>query len=256
MIKLLAGGIILLALTACNNNAGSGKTNDSTQAKMGPVTNALSDQEKNEGWQLLFDGQSTKGWHKYGGGPVGTAWKISDGTIYLDTSIKTNGEIAGGGDIATDEDFDNFDLKLDWKISQGGNSGIMFYVNEDTVKYKRPYESGPEMQVVDNVGHPDGKIVKHKAGDLYDLVSCSKETVKPAGEWNKAEIKCLNGKLDLYLNDENVVSIPLWDDNWTKMVAGSKFKEWPGFGTFKKGKIDLQDHGGMVWFRNIRIKRL
>src|SRR5262249_11348223 len=109
---------------------------------------------------------------------------------------------------------------------------------------------------VDNVGHSDGRIIKHKAGDLYDLISCSKEVVKPAGEWNAAEIKILNGKLDLYLNGENVVTTTLWDDNWKKMVAGSKFKEWPGFGTFKKGKIDLQDHGATVWFRNIRVKRL
>src|SRR5258706_1784135 len=104
MIKLLAGGIILLTFTACNNNAGSGKTNDSTQAKMGPVTNSLSDQEKNEGWQLLFDGQSAKGWHKYGDGPVGSAWKIADGAIYLDTSSKKNGEITGGGDICTEDE--------------------------------------------------------------------------------------------------------------------------------------------------------
>jgi Domain of Unknown Function (DUF1080) len=253
MIKLLAGGIILLSFASCNNSADSEKkTNDSgQQSTMGPVTNALSDEEKNQGWQLLFDGQSTKGWHKYGGGPVGSGWKIADGTIYVDTSDKV-----GGGDIATNDDYDNFDLKLEWKISVGGNSGIMFYVNEDTVKYKHPYESGPEMQVVDNVGHSDGKIMKHKAGDLYDLVSCNKEVAKPAGEWNKAEIKCVNGKLDLYLNDENVVTTMLWDDNWAKMVAGSKFKEWPGFGTFKKGKIDLQDHGGVVWYRNIRVKRL
>jgi hypothetical protein len=253
MIKLLVGGIILLSFAACNNSADSDKkTNDSAQqAKMGPVNNALSDEEKNQGWQLLFDGQSTKGWHKYGGGPAGSGWKIADGAIYVDTSDKV-----GGGDIATNDDYDNFDLKLEWKISVGGNSGIMFYVNEDTVKYKHAYESGPEMQVVDNVGHSDGKIPKHKAGDLYDLISCNNEVAKPAGEWNKAEIKCVNGKLDLYLNDENVITTALWDDNWTKMVAGSKFKEWPGFGTFKKGKLDLQDHGGMVSYRNIRVKRL
>lgn len=258
MIKLLAGCILVLTVVACNNNnnEASEKKNDSTEAKMGPVINTLSDQEKSEGWQLLFDGQSMKGWHKYGGGPVGTAWKIADGVVYLDTSVKKDWQVANGGDICTDEDFENFDLKLDWKIAPGANSGIMFYVNEDTVKFKHPYESGPEMQIVDNLGHPDGKIIKHKAGDLYDLISCSKETQKPAGEWNQAEIKCLHGKLDLYLNGENVVSTTLWDDNWKKMVAGSKFKEWPGFGTFTKGKLDLQDHGGMVWFRNIRVKKL
>jgi hypothetical protein len=112
------------------------------------------------------------------------------------------------------------------------------------------------MQVVDNEGHPDGKIVKHQAGDLYDLIACSTKTVKPAGEWNEAEVKLQNGKLDLYLNGTNVVSTTMWDDNWNKMVKGSKFKEWPAFGTYKKGHIVLQDHGNMVSFRNIRIKTL
>ena len=113
-----------------------------------------------------------------------------------------------------------------------------------------------EMQVLDNNGHPDAKIIKHRAGDLYDLITSSPEMVKPYGEWNHAEIKCLNGKLDFYLNGTNVVSTMLWDDNWKKMVAGSKFKYMPAFGTYKKGHIGLQDHGNDVEFKNIKIKRL
>jgi Domain of Unknown Function (DUF1080) len=218
--------------------------------------NTLSNEEKKDGWQILFDGHSTKGWHRYGGGPAGSAWKIVDNALQLDTSNKVNGENKDGGDLTTDEDYDNFDLKLQWKISKGGNSGVIFYVYEDSVKYKKPYNTGLEMQVLDNDGHPDGKIIKHRAGDLYDLVSCKHETVKPVGEWNDAEIKSLHGKLDLYLNGENVVSTTLWDDNWKKLVAGSKFKDWQGFAAFKKGKISLQDHGNMVWFRDIKIKKL
>jgi hypothetical protein len=206
--------------------------------------------------QKLFDGKSTKGWHKYGGGPVGSAWKIHGGTLYLDATEKEHGKIKGGGDIVTDEEFENFDLHLEWKISKGGNSGIMFCVHEDTTKYKNPYETGPEMQVLDNDGHPDGKIPKHRAGDLYDLIACRKETVKPVGEWNQVEIKLLNGKLDFVLNGENVVSTTMWDDNWNKMVAHSKFKTMPGFATFRKGHIDLQDHDCTVWYRNITLKKL
>jgi hypothetical protein len=132
----------------------------------------------------------------------------------------------------------------------------MFCVHEDITKYKAPYETGPEMQVLDNDGHTDGKIHKHRAGDLYDLIACSKETVKPVGEWNQVEIKLLNGKLDLFLNGVNVVSTTMWDDNWDKMVVNSKFKKMPGFAKFKKGGIDLQDHDFTVSYRNIVIKKL
>jgi Domain of Unknown Function (DUF1080) len=243
-----------LVIFSCNSqsttNDSSTMQPDSTKTDSSTATASMSD-----GWISLFDGKTSNGWHKYGGGPVGTSWKIADGAIYLDTSVKVNGQ-RDGGDIATHQEFENFDLKLEWKIAKNGNSGIMFNVHEDTTKYKSPYETGPEMQVLDNDGHPDGKIKKHRAGDLYDLISCSKETVKAVGEWNQAEIRLLNGKLDLSLNGENVVSTTLWDDNWKKLVAGSKFKTMPGFGTFKTGRIDLQDHECMVWFRNIMIKKL
>ncbi|HWR33718.1 MAG TPA: DUF1080 domain-containing protein, partial [Chitinophagaceae bacterium] len=198
----------------------------------------------------------TRGWHKYGGGKTGSAWKVKDGYLFLDTTIKENWQIKDGGDIVSDEEYENFHLRLEWKIAKDGNSGIIFYIHEDKSRFNWCWETGPEMQVLDNNGHPDARIIKHRAGDLYDLISCSKETVKPHGEWNLAEVKCVNGKLDIYLNGENIVSIILWDDNWKKMVAGSKFRNMPGFGTFSKGHIGLQDHGNEVCFRNIRIKRL
>lgn len=211
---------------------------------------------QNNGWISLFDGKTTTGWHKYGGRPAGSAWKVADGAIYLDTTSKGTWQIKNGGDIVTDNEFENFDLKLEWKISKNGNSGIIFGIHEDSAKYKETWNTGLEMQVLDNDGHPDGKIHKHRAGDLYDLIACSKETVKPPGEWNQVEIKILKGKLDLFLNGENVVSTTMWDDNWNKLIAGSKFRSMPGFGTFKKGRIALQDHGNMIWFRNIMIKEL
>src|SRR4030095_14047821 len=126
----------------------------------------------------------------------------------------------------------------------------------DDKKFEHAWHTGPEMQVLDNEGHPDKEFPTHRAGCLYDLIAVSKETVKPAGEWNKAEIKLNNGKLDLYLNEENVVSTTMGDANWKKLVAGSKFKEWPAFATFKKGHLGVQDHGDPVWFRNIKIKKL
>ena len=213
-------------------------------------TSVFSYSQSNNGWISLFDGKTTKGWHKYGSTTVGSVWKVSNGTLYLDTSV------ANGGDIVTNEEFENFDLKLEWKISPGGNSGILFNVHEEPAKYKYTYVTGPEMQVLDNERNEDGKNYKHHAGDLYDLIACSKETVKPVGEWNQVEIKLLNGKLDFYFNGENVVSTTMWDDNWNKLVAGSKFKTMPGFAKFKKGRIALQDHGFPVWYRNIMIKKL
>ncbi len=257
MNKLLAAGIISATIIACNNNSTSGNKADAdTTVPKTEMMNQLTDQQMTEGWQLLFDGVSTKGWHKYGGKPVGAAWKTVDGTLYLDTTVKQDWQIKDGGDIVSDSSFGNFHLKLEWKIAKDGNSGIMFYVHEDTLKYKWPWETAPEMQVLDNSGHPDSKIIKHRAGDLYDLISSGKETVKPAGEWNHVEIKCLDGKLDFWLNGENIVSTMMWDDNWKKMVASSKFGKMQDFGIYKNGKIALQDHGNTVWYRNVMIKKL
>ncbi|MES2647661.1 MAG: DUF1080 domain-containing protein [Bacteroidota bacterium] len=206
-----------------------------------------------DGFVALFDGKTLNGWHGYGKGNIEGRWKIYDSTLVLDSAVKLSGV---NGNLVTDEEFENFHLKLDWKISQKGNSGILFFVHEDTAKYDEPYYTGPEMQVLDNDGHPDGKIIKHRAGDLYDLISCSKETVKPVGEWNQAEIIHNNGKLDLILNGTTVVSTTVGDEAWKKMIAGSKFKAWPDFATFKKGAICLQDHGDVVSYKNIMIKKL
>ncbi|HEY1024903.1 MAG TPA: DUF1080 domain-containing protein [Sphingobacteriaceae bacterium] len=207
-------------------------------------------------WQSLFDGKTTTGWHTYGKSSIGKAWTIENGALHLDASNKKDWQTNEGGDIVTDEEFNNFHLKLEWKIAPNGNSGIMFYVKEEPEKYKYPWNTGPEMQVLDNAGHPDAKITKHRAGDLYDLIQSSSEPVKPAGEWNQAEIISNQGKLDFILNGKKIVSTTLWDENWKALVAGSKFKDMPGFGSYRSGKIALQDHGDDVWFRNIMIKRL
>ncbi|TMI62618.1 MAG: DUF1080 domain-containing protein [Bacteroidetes bacterium] len=252
MKKLLVIPVLAICLNSCIDKSSEEKED----IKKESAINSLTDEEKKEGWQLLFDGTSTKGWHKYGDTATGSAWKIDSGLLKLDASVKENWQIKGGGDIVTDSAYDNFHLKLDWKIDTCGNSGIIIFITEDTAKYTWGWQTGPEMQILDNKCHPDTAYITHRAGSLYDLITVSKVTVKPALEWNHVEIKSLNGKLDFWLNGENVVSTTMWDDNWKKMIAGSKFKAHPDFGTVKKGKLGLQDHGNNVWFRNIKIKKL
>jgi hypothetical protein len=211
-------------------------------------------QQAEKGWTSLFDGVTLKGWHTYGKKTVNANCKVEDGAIFLNGSQRDHAD-KGSGDLLTDKEYKNFHLKIDWKISKKGNSGILFWVQEDSVKYKETYHTGPEMQVLDNDGHNDGKIFKHRAGNLYDLVS-GPDAVKPVGEWNTAEIISNKGKLDLILNGVTVVSTTYGDDNWKKMIAASKFKQWPDFGTVFKGHIALQNHGNDVWYKNIMIKKL
>jgi hypothetical protein len=256
MVKTLLGTCVLAMVAfGCNSGDTTSETSttDSSNTTMDAATGNLNDEEKKEGWKSLFDGEKIEGWHTYGKTGTGS-WKVADGILYVD-STKTDGK-REEADLLTDNEYENFHLALDWKIGSGGNSGIIFLVKEDSAKYKRTYETGPEMQLLDNAGHTDGKIPKHHAGDLYDLIACSTETVKPVGEWNHTEIKLNKGKLDFYLNGTNVVSTTMWDEGWNKMVAGSKFKTMPDFAKFKKGKIALQDHGHPVWFRNIKIREL
>lgn len=211
--------------------------------------------EPEEEWISLFDGQTFNGWSKYGGGEVGKAWKIENGELFLDAANKAGWQTGDGGDIVTNEEFENFHFKYEWKIAPNGNSGVIFLVHESP-EYQYPWQTGPEMQVLDNAGHPDAKIVSHRAGDLYDLIVSSQETVKTAGEWNQAEILVNQGKLDFYLNGVNIVSTQLFTPEWEALIAKSKFKDMPGFGKYKKGKIALQDHGDVVHYRNLVIKKL
>ena len=248
MIKIFFAFVAVAALILSACNSSDTKTINS---------NSDSTKRNTDGWELLFNGTTTAGWHTYGKDSIGKAWKAEDSTLHLNASIKDGWQTKNGGDIVTDNEYENFDLKLEWKISSGENSGIMFYVHEDTSKYKYAWESGPEMQICDNEKNEDGKVEKARAGDLYELVaSSSQKFVKPAGQWNQVEIISNKGKLNFYVNNHHVLSTTLWDDTWKKLIERTKFKTMPGFGTFKKGKIALQDHGADVWFRNIKIKKL
>lgn len=211
-----------------------------------------------EKWISLFDGKTTNGWHTYGKTTAGEAWKAVDGVLMFDPTNKVEGRIVGGGDIVTNESFTNFHLQLEWKISKNGNSGIIFFVQNDPAKYKNTWHTGPEMQVLDNDGHPDSKIISHRAGNLYDLIVGNESGVKPAEEWNKVDIIVNKGKLKMKLNGVTTVNTHLGDDAWKELIRRSKFSkgESPDFGKVFAGHISLQDHGDKVWYRNIRIQKL
>ncbi|WP_272957162.1 3-keto-disaccharide hydrolase [Zunongwangia profunda] len=222
--------------------------------------NQLSEKEKEEGWRLLFDGKSTDGWRGYLKDSFPEkGWIIEDGALKVQGA--GTGEAGNGGDIIFDEEFKDFELSLEWKISEGGNSGI-FYLAEE-IEGEPIFTSAPEMQILDNDRHPDAKLGKdgnRQAGSLYDLIPARPQNAKPVGEWNKVSVLVYRGTVVHTQNGENVVEYHLWTDEWKEMIKDSKFKDWKSFlnagGDDKKGYIGLQDHGDDVWFRNIKIKEL
>ena len=207
-------------------------------------------------WVKLTDGKTFTNWHIYNhaGEPVNAKWKIVDGAFVFDNTAKSDWKV---NDLVSDKSYENFELELEWKIAAKGNSGIFYGVFEDS-KYGTPYLTSPEIQVLDDEGHPDAKQGKNgnrKAGSLYDMIPSASKG-KPAGEWNKVKIKKLNGQVTVWQNGILAVTYPTSGPQWDAMVADSKFKGWEGFGKYPSGKIGLQDHGNEVSFKNVRIKEL
>jgi hypothetical protein len=218
---------------------------------------AVKDEAKNEGWVSLFDGKTTTGWRGYNKPTFPEkGWEVVDGTLHCIGS--GTGEAGNGGDIIYDKKFKNFELTFEWKIGEGGNSGIFVLAQE--IPDEPIYKSAPEMQLLDNDKHPDARLGvngNRKSGSLYDLIPAIPQNTKPAGEWNQAGILCYDGTVVFKSNGANVVEFHLWTDDWKKMVAESKFKDWEWFlNTAHEGYIGLQDHGSDVWFRNIKIKEM
>lgn len=234
-----------------------GKAGFRTQAPPMPAPNTLTKAEEAAGWRLLFDGQTTKGWRNYRKESIGSSWKVVNGALMLDAQKDPNGgwQAKDGGDIVFEDEFENFELRLEWKIMPCGNSGIMYLVHESDA-YDYPWMTGPEMQVLDNTCHPDARIDKHRAGDLYDLIACQYETVKPAGSWNSVRLIKQGDRVEHWLNGRKVVAFTMGDKAWKEMLANSKWKDFSDFGTYRKGRIALQDHGDVVWFRNIKVREL
>ena len=202
------------------------------------ATSATSD------WRSLFDGRTLNGWHVFHKAGSTAGWDVVDGAIT---------RVGAGGDLVTDDQFANFELELEWNIAAGGNSGIMFRVDE---KGEQTYHTGPEMQVLDDARHADGKSRLTSAGAAYALYPSPTGVVKPAGEWNQVRLVVNGAHVEHWLNGQKVVEYELWSPDWEAKVKGSKFVEWPNFGREKTGHIALQDHGDRVAYRNIRIRVL
>jgi hypothetical protein len=209
--------------------------------------NELTPAEKAGGWKLLFDGKDASAtWRRYKQQGLPDKWVVKDGALVLTGK--------GGGDIITKDQFENFELSIDWKISPAGNSGIMFKVQETEPK---PWNTGPEAQVQDNAAGHDPQ----KAGWMYALYPASVDTTKPVGEWNRFVLKCQRTpagtyKCEHFMNGTKYVEYEIGSADWNQKVAASKFGKFPMFAKAAKGHICLQDHGNEVAFRNIKIREL
>lgn len=228
----------------------------STSAQDMDSHNTLTPEERANGWKLLFDGETTDGWRGYNDDAFpDVGWTVNDGLLTIQGS--DGSESGSGGDIVTTETYDDFVLKLEWKISEGGNSGIFYRAIEQPTQ--AIYWSAPEMQVLDNANHPDankGENGNRKAGSLYDLIPADPQTFSGHGEWQQVMIVAEGSHIEHWLNGEKVLEYELWTPEWYEMIRDSKFRDHPEFGDAREGYIGLQDHGNTAHFRNIKIKEL
>jgi hypothetical protein len=217
--------------------------------KNAPV-NTLTEQESRNGWELLFNGNDFSGWHGYNMDFVPDFWIIEDQAMTMTTT--------GGGesqDVITDKIYDNFALNLEYRLTEGANSGIIYHVKEDSM-YKFPYETGAEYQIIDEEGWPGGLEDWQISGANYAMHPPETRPYKPVGEWNHALLVVNGNKVTHMLNGEVLVEFEKYTEEWTKLRNSGKWNDFPDYGKFDKGHISLQNHGTKVWFRNVKIKEL
>ncbi|GAC1648298.1 MAG: hypothetical protein NVS4B3_03660 [Gemmatimonadaceae bacterium] len=203
----------------------------------------LSAEERAAGWRLLFDGRSLAGWKGYRSDTMPAGWRVVDGTLTKD---------GVPNDLLTREQFGNFELALDWKLSSGGNSGVFYRATEE---YDHVYWSGPEYQLLDDAGHADGRNRLTAAGAAYGIYPAPPGIVKPADEWNATRIVVRGSHVEHWLNGQKLLTYELGSPDWEAKVAASKFHEWPHYGRARQGHIGIQgDHEGTLSLRNIRIR--
>lgn len=251
MKKLLLLTCLAILFIGCKE-----KAKETTNEKASEMMAKTELETQEDEWTVLFDGSSFNGWHEYLQEGVSENWKIEeDAMVFYPPKNRKKGE---SYNVISDNDYTDFILSMEWRIAEAGNSGVFWGIKE-LKDLKQPYESGPEIQVLDNEKHPDGKNgTSHQAGALYDMVSPSEDVTKPVGEWNLFEIT-INHKTNtgiIVLNDVEIVNFPVNNPEWREMVSKSKFADWEHFAKYRTGKIGMQDHGNGVAFRNIKIKEL
>jgi len=210
------------------------------------AASALSPEEQAAGFRPLFDGESLAGWRGFRDVQVPDSWIAEDGTLHFRRA-------GGRGDLMTVEQFGDFELRLEWKISEGGNSGIVFRVTD---AQNQTWKTGPEMQVLDDAGHRDGRNPKTSAGANYALHAPTSQVVRPVGEWNEVRLRVQGPRVEHWLNGRLVVDYELWSPEWEALVRETKFADHPDYGRSPRGHLALQDHGNEVWFRNLRVRLL
>lgn len=249
ILHLMVGAVVF---TSCGGENQQTSENTGIAQEDMNKDNTLTAAEKEENWQLLFDGTSTDGWRGFNQDELPENWVVEDGTF---KSLGTGGDI--GGDIVYGaEEFGEFELYLEWRIAEGGNSGIFYHVVEDE-KYPAPYHTGPEYQLIDQIGFPQKLEDWQSIGGDYGMYTPDYEgAVKPAGEWNSSRIIFTEEEVSYWLNGQKTLSFVPWSEDWEKRKAEGKWKDFPDYGTAKSGLIGLQDHGSFIWFKNIKIRKL
>lgn len=215
--------------------------------------NALLADESPSRWRLLFDGRSLNGWTAFQRKEIPTAWHVADGAVSL-TPLREGEPITGRADLRTTETFDNFELRLQWAIAPGGNSGMFFFVREGVED--RIWKVAPEMQFMDDATHEDGIELSHRSGGLYDLYAPRCNALKPPGEYNDVRLIVDHGHVEHWLNGYRVVEYDLDSADFSSHLAHSKFRDLQQFAVSHSGYLALQDHGDAIRFRNIRVRRL
>ena len=252
----LLGVFTIFVIQSCQ--PGNQQTGEGEEDTVETDVSEAVEEAEDEGWTVLFDGESVEHWRGYKKDSFPEeGWRITD-EGWLMCVGSGQGEAGGaGGDIITREMYEDFELELEWRISEGGNSGIFYMARE--IEGEPIWKSALEMQILDNERHLDarlGEAGNRQAGSLYDLIPADPQNANPAGEWNSARIIKYQGTVVHFMNGEQVLEYHLWTDDWNEMVENSKFSEFEPFGKYSEGYIGLQDHGNDVWFRNIRIKSL